>query len=124
MSFQYSDEILRRFRNPKNAGEIKNPDGIGMVGNRSCGDVMHLYIKVENNKIVDAKFKTLGCAAAISFSDLLCDMVKNQNIEDALKLTKDDLVKKLGGVPAPKLHCSLLAVDALHKAIEDFKNKK
>lgn len=123
MSFKYSDEVMKRFRNPKNAGKIENPSGVGVVGNRRCGDIMHVYLKVENNTIIDAKFETLGCAAAIAFSDLLCDMAKNKTVEEALKLTKDDLVKELGGVPAPKLHCSLLAVDALHKAIEDYKKK-
>ncbi len=124
MSFKYSDEVLKRFRNPVNAGKIENPGGVGVVGNRNCGDVMHLYLKVENNVIKDVKFETLGCAAALAFSDLLCDIAKNKTIEQALKITKDELVKELGGVPAPKLHCSLLAVDALHKAIEDFQKKK
>jgi nitrogen fixation NifU-like protein len=123
MSFKYSEEVMKHFHNPQNAGKIENPDGTGVVGNRQCGDVMHLYIKVENNKIIDAKFETLGCCAAIAFSDLLCDLAKNKTIEEALKITKDDLVKKLGGVPPAKLHCSLLAVDALHKAIEDYKKK-
>lgn len=123
-AFKYSDEVLKRFRNPVNAGTIDNPSGIGTVGNRICGDIMELFIKVVDNIIVDAKFKTLGCAAAISFSDVLCDVVKGKTVDDAMKITKDSLVEILGGVPAPKLHCSLLAVDALHKAIEDFRKKK
>lgn len=124
MSFKYSDEVLKRFHNPKNAGEIEKASGVGVVGNRKCGDVMHLYIKVENDKITDIKFKTLGCAAAISVSDLLCDLAKGKTINEAMKITKKDLVNLLGGLPAPKLHCSLLGIDALHKAIEDFKKKK
>ncbi len=124
IAFKYSDEVLKRFRNPKNAGTIDKPSGTGTVGNRTCGDIMELFIKVVDNIIIDAKFKTLGCAAAISFSDVLCDVVKGKTVDEALKITKDDLVKILGGVPAPKLHCSLLAVDALHKAVEDFRQKK
>ncbi|MBN1644498.1 iron-sulfur cluster assembly scaffold protein [Candidatus Woesearchaeota archaeon] len=120
MSFKYSDKLMRHFHNPKNAGKIDNADGIGIVGNRSCGDVMHLYITVKNNIIVDIKFKTLGCAAAISASDLLCELAKGKTIDKAMKITKQDLVELLGGLPAPKLHCSLLAIDALHKAIEDY----
>lgn len=122
--FKYSDEVLKRFRNPKNAGVIDKASGTGTVGNRTCGDIMELFIKVVDNIIVDAKFKTLGCAAAISFSDVLCDVVKGKSVDDALKITKDNLVEILGGVPAPKLHCSLLAVDALHKAVEDYRKKK
>ena len=124
IAFKYSDEVLKHFRNPKNAGVIDNPSGVGTVGNRTCGDIMELFIKVVDNIIVDAKFKTLGCAAAISFSDVLCDVVKGKSVDDAMKITKDSLVEILGGVPAPKLHCSLLAVDALHKAVEDFRKKK
>lgn len=124
MSFRYSDELLRRFRNPKNAGKIENADGVGVVGNRTCGDIMHLYLRVKNNIIVEIKFETLGCAAAIAFSDLLCDTVKNKSIDKALSITKDSLIRELGDVPPIKLHCSLLALDALHRAIEDFKKKK
>jgi len=124
MSFKYSDEVLRRFYNPANAGQIENPDGVGVVGNPACGDVMKLYIKVENDIIIDVKFETLGCAAAISVSDLLCDLVKGKTLADAFKITKKDLVARLGGLPSPKFHCSLLGIDALHKAVEDFKSKK
>jgi nitrogen fixation NifU-like protein len=123
-AFKYSDEVLKHFRNPKNAGTIDKPSGVGIVGNRACGDIMELFIKVVDSIIIDAKFKTLGCAAAISFSDVLCDVVKGKTVDDALKITKDDLVKVLGGVPAPKLHCSLLAVDALYKAVEDYYKRK
>lgn len=119
----YSKKVLEHFKNPKNAGKIENADGIGEVGNRKCGDVMYLYIKVENKIITDIKFQTLGCAAAISCSDVLCDMAKLKSVDEAYKITKDTLIKELDGLPVPKIHCSLLAVDALHKAIEDYKNK-
>ena len=124
MSFRYSEEVLRRFRSPRNAGNIKDADGIGVMGNPACGDVMKLYISVKNGVISDVKFETLGCAAAISVSDLLCDLIKGRSIDEALKITKQDLIRVLGGLPSPKVHCSLLGIDALHKAVEDFKKKK
>ena len=119
----YSEKVLKHFKKPHNVGKIEDADGIGKVGNRACGDVMKLYIKVEDNKIVDIKFETMGCAAAISSSDMLCEMAKGKTIEEALKITKDDLIKELEGLPPVKIHCSVLAVDALHEAIKEYKLK-
>jgi nitrogen fixation NifU-like protein len=126
----YTPKVMETFRNPHNYGEIKNADGIGKVGNIVCGDVMWLYIKVAKNKknqeiIKDIKFKTFGCVAAISTSSIITDLVKGKTIESALKIKKDDIIKKLGGLPSVKYHCSVLAVDALKAAVEDYeKNKK
>ena len=121
---EYTDKVLDFFMNPKNVGEIKDADGIGTVGNPVCGDVMRLYIKVENNKITDAKFKTFGCVAAISTSSMVTELVKGKNIDEALKITNKAVTKALGGLPKKKLHCSVLAEQALKAAIEDYKNKK
>ncbi len=120
----YSEKVLKHFKNPHNVGKIEDADGIGTVGNRACGDVMKLYIKVEDNKIVDIKFETLGCAAAISTSSIITDLAKGKTIEEALKITKDDIVEELKGLPPTKVHCSLLAIDALHAAIKDYQEKK
>ncbi|MBW3000234.1 Fe-S cluster assembly scaffold protein NifU [Candidatus Woesearchaeota archaeon] len=120
----YSEKVMEHFKNPKNAGEIENADGIGKIGNPHCGDVMEVFIKVENDKIVDAKFKTYGCCAAIACSDIVCEMAKGKTLDEALEITKDDVVKALGDLPPLKVHCSILGVDALHKAIEDYKEKK
>ena len=109
---------------PHNMGEIKDADGIGTVGNPKCGDVMAIYIKVKDEKIVDIKFKTFGCAAAIASSSIATEMVKGKTLDEAMKLTRNDVANELGGLPAIKLHCSNLAADALHAAIEDYKKKK
>jgi len=115
--------------NPKNVGEIKNADGIGKVGNRTCGDIMYVYIKVRKNKkgeeiLSDIKFQTLGCAAAIATSDVVIEIAKGKTIQEALKITNKDVVQYLGGLPAVKVHCSLLAEDALGEAIYDYYKKK
>ncbi|MFH0955730.1 MAG: iron-sulfur cluster assembly scaffold protein [Candidatus Falkowbacteria bacterium] len=120
---QYSKKVIEHFRNPHNQGRIKNADAIGQVGNPSCGDVMKIYLKVSKNKngekiIKDIKFETLGCAAAISVSSVLTVMVKGKTLAEALKITKDRIVKNLGGLPPIKVHCSMLGVEALHQAIE------
>lgn len=120
----YTKKVLDHFRNPRNIGEIKDADGVGTVGNPICGDVMTIYIKVKNDRIEDIKFKTYGCAAAISSSSIATEMVKGKTLEEALKLTRDDVANELGGLPAYKMHCSNLAADALHKAIEDYRKKK
>jgi nitrogen fixation NifU-like protein len=122
----YSKEVMKYFKNPKNVGTIKNPDGIGRVGNMTCGDIMELYIKVKNDKIVDIKFQTFGCVVALAVSSMLTEITKGKTINEALKITNKDILKKSGPVPSIKIHCSFLAADALYEAIYDYlsKNKK
>ncbi len=120
----YSEKVMEHFRHPRNVGEIKNPDGIGHVGNPICGDIMELYIKVKNNKIIDAKFKTFGCGAAIATSSMITGMVKGKTIEEALKISNKAVVEALDGLPPVKMHCSVLAKDALKSAIDDYLGKK
>ena len=120
----YNEKVMEAFRNPKNVGEIENPSGIGTVGNEKCGDIMQISLKIENDIIVDAKFKTFGCAAAIATSSTATEMVKGMSVEDALKLTNKKVVETLGGLPAQKLHCSVLAEEAIKKAIENYLEKK
>jgi len=124
----YTKELIEHFQNPRNFGKIKNPDGAGQVGNVVCGDVMYLYIKVGKNKkgeeiIKDVKFETYGCAAAIGTSSVVTDLAKGKNLKEALEITNDKIVKKLGGLPPIKVHCSVLAVDALAEAIFDYLSK-
>ncbi len=121
----YSKEVMKHFVHPKNLGSIKNPDGEGKVGNLLCGDVMKLYIKVKNKKLTDIKFETFGCVVAIANSSMISVMAKGKTLEQAMKITKNDMLKRLGDVPKIKIHCSILAVDALHEAIYDYfvKNK-
>jgi len=119
----YSKKVLEHFKNPHNQGAIKDADAVGKVGNPTCGDVMKIYLKIENDKIKDIKFETLGCAAAIAVSSALTDMVKGKALGKALKITKDQIVKELGGLPPIKIHCSMLGIEALHKAIESYKDK-
>jgi len=117
----YTPKVMEAFKNPHNYGKIKNADGIGKIGNIVCGDVMWLYIKVDDKeKIKDIKFETFGCVAAIATSSMITDLVKGKTIKDALKIKKDDIIKKLGGLPSIKYHCSVLAVDALTEAIYDY----
>ncbi len=120
----YNDKVIETFKNPKNVGEIENADGVGTVGNASCGDIMQISLKIENGIIVDAKFKTFGCTAAIATSSTATEMVKGMTIEEALKLTNQRVVEELGGLPAQKLHCSVLAEEAIKKAIEDYLSKQ
>ena len=119
----YSEKVMDHFANPRNVGEIKDASGVGEVGNPVCGDMMKFYIKVENNIIKDVKFKTFGCGAAIAVSSMVSEMAMGKTIEEALALTNEAVAKELGGLPPNKLHCSNLGADALHKAIEDYKNK-
>ena len=120
----YTEKVMETFKNPHNYGKIKNADGIGKVGNIVCGDVMWLYIKVDKNeKIKDIKFETFGCVAAISTSSIITDLVKGKTIKDALKITKDNIIESLGGLPKIKYHCSVLAVDALVEAVYDYFQK-
>ena len=120
----YSKKVMEHFKNPRNVGEIPNASGIGNVGNPVCGDIMRLYIKVENNIIVDAKFKTFGCGAAIATSSMVTELVKGKTVEDALKISNRAVAEALGGLPPIKMHCSLLAEQALRSAIEDYLKKK
>jgi len=120
----YSKKIMEHIRRPKNMGEIKNADGVATVGNPVCGDIMRLFIKVKNNKISDIKFQTLGCGAAIATSSMITTMVKGKPLSEAEKITKKAIADALGGLPPIKLHCSVLAADALHKAIADYRSKR
>ena len=120
----YNEKIMDAFSNPKNVGEIENADGCGTVGNEKCGDIMQITLKIENDIIVDAKFKTFGCAAAIATSSTATDMIKGMTIEEALKVTNKKVIEVLGGLPAQKIHCSVLAEEAIKKAIEDYQAKK
>lgn len=120
----YNEKVMDVFKNPKNVGEIENPDGIGTVGNASCGDIMQISLRIENDVIVDAKFKTFGCAAAIATSSTATEMIKGMTVEEALKVTNKKVVETLGGLPSQKLHCSVLAEEAIKKAIEDYQSKK
>jgi nitrogen fixation NifU-like protein len=119
----YSKKVLTHFNNPKNMGELKNPDGVGQVGNPTCGDVMKVAIKVKNDKIINIKFQTLGCAAAIASSSVLTELAKGKSLDEAAKISRDDVVKALDGLPSEKVHCSVLAQDALKEAIKDYKKK-
>lgn len=120
----YSKEVMEHFKNPHNIGEIPDADGIGKVGNPICGDLMWAYIKVKDNKIADIKIKTFGCVAAIATSSMVTDLAKGMEIEEALKVTNKDVAEALEGLPPIKMHCSNLAADALHRAIEDYLEKK
>ena len=120
----YNEKVMDVFKNPKNVGEIENADGVGTVGNASCGDIMQISLKIENDVIVDAKFKTFGCAAAIATSSTATEMIKGMTIQQALEVTNKKVVECLGGLPAQKIHCSVLAEEAIKKAIEDYLAKK
>ncbi|NHJ87289.1 MAG: Fe-S cluster assembly scaffold protein NifU [Asgard group archaeon] len=120
----YSKKVMEHFTKPQNVGKIENPDGIGIVGNPKCGDTMEITIKVKDDVIEDIKFRTFGCASAIATSSMTTVMAKGMKIEKALKLTRNDIANELDGLPPHKMHCSNLAVDALHKAIENYQEKK
>jgi len=129
MTLNYSKEVMENFMHPKNLGEIKNPDGIGKVGNPRCGDVMWVYIKVGKNKqgeeiLKDVKFKTFGCAAAIATSSMITQLAKGKKISEAEKITNKDVAEKLKGLPPIKMHCSNLADEALRKAIEEYRKNQ
>jgi nitrogen fixation NifU-like protein len=121
---QYSEKVMDHFKNPRNVGEIPDADGIGNVGNPVCGDIMRLYIKVEDDKIVDAKFKTFGCGAAIATSSMVTEIVKGKSIDEALQISNKAVAEALGGLPRIKMHCSVLAEEALKSAIDDYLKKK
>ena len=120
----YNEKVMDVFKNPKNVGEIENADGTGLVGNASCGDIMQITLKIENDIIVDAKFKTFGCTAAIATSSTATEMIIGKTVEEALTITNKNVVEVLGGLPSQKLHCSVLAEEAIKKAIEDYISKK
>lgn len=120
----YSEKLLEHFKNPRNVGVIENADGIGEAGNPKCGDMMTVYIKVNGDVIEDIKFQTFGCAAAIATSSMMTELVKGKKIEEAMKVSKKDIADALDGLPPIKMHCSLLAEEALKKALEDYFNKK
>ena len=121
---QYSEKVIEHFMNPQNVGEIEDADGEGTVGNPVCGDLMTFYIKVEDNRLVDIKFKTFGCGAAIAVSSMISEMATGKTLEEAKKITKENVAEELGGLPSQKMHCSNLGADALHKAIENYEQGK
>lgn len=121
---QYSDKVMEHFQNPRNVGEIENPDGVGTVGNPVCGDVMKLYLKIKDNVIVDIKFKTFGCGAAIATSSMVTEIVKGKTVEEALKVSNKTVTEALGGLPPVKMHCSVLAEEALNAALDDWKKRQ
>ncbi|MDP3111265.1 MAG: Fe-S cluster assembly scaffold protein NifU [Thermodesulfovibrionales bacterium] len=120
----YSAKVMDHFANPRNVGDMPDADGVGTEGNPTCGDVMQIFIKVKDGKIVDAKFKTFGCGAAIAVSSMITELVKGKTLEEALAISKETVANELGGLPAQKMHCSNLGADALRKAIEDYRSKK
>jgi nitrogen fixation NifU-like protein len=120
----YTEKVMDHFRNPRNMGEIPDADGVGTVGNPICGDMMTIYIKVKDNRIEDIKFKTFGCGAAVATSSMVTEIAKDKTLEDAMKITRASVADSLGGLPPIKMHCSNLAADALHAAIEDYYKKQ
>ena len=116
----YNDKVMEHFKNPRNVGDMENPDGIGRAGSPVCGDTMELYIKVKGGIIADAKFKTFGCGAAIASGSMATEMMKGKSIEEALKISNESVAEALGGLPPPKVHCSVLAEDAIKSAIDDY----
>lgn len=120
----YSEKVMDHFRNPRNVGVIENADGIGEVGNAKCGDIMKMYLKIENDVIVDVKFETFGCGSAIASSSMATEMIKGKPVDEAMKLTNKAVAEALDGLPAHKLHCSVLAEEAIQSALEDYKKRK
>jgi nitrogen fixation NifU-like protein len=120
----YTDKVLDHFRNPRNMGEIPDADGVGTVGNPVCGDLMTIYIKVNNDRIEDIKFKTFGCGAAIATSSMITELARGKTLDEALKISRGDVADNLGGLPPIKMHCSNLAADGLHAAIQDYLKKR
>ena len=120
---EYTEQVMDHFRNPRNMGEMEDASGVGTVGNAKCGDIMRFYIKVEDNVIVDVKFKTFGCGAAIATSSKATELIKGKTIDEALKVTNKAVMEALGGLPPVKVHCSVLAEEALQAAIQDYKDR-
>ena len=121
---EYTDKVIKHYTNPRNVGKIENASGVGEVGNPVCGDIMKIYLKIENDVIVDVKFKTFGCGAAIATSSVSTELIKGKTVEEALKLTNKQVVEELGGLPPVKLHCSVLAEEAIRNAIADYYRKQ
>lgn len=124
MNGPYSEKVMDHFMEPRNMGDIKDADAVGTVGNPACGDVMRLYIKVEDDKITEAKFKTFGCGAAIATSSMATEMIKDKSLEDASKITNEAVAEALDGLPPNKMHCSVLAQEAIEAAIKNYREKK
>jgi nitrogen fixation NifU-like protein len=124
MDIDYSEKVKEHFRNPRNVGTIKDADAVGRVGNPVCGDVMEIQLKIEDNIIEDIKFQTFGCASAIATSSMITEMAKGKTLDEALEITRNDVADELDGLPPVKMHCSNLAADALHSAIEDYMEKQ
>lgn len=120
----YSEKVLDHFSNPRNVGEIEDADGVGEIGNAKCGDIMKMYLKIDDGIITDAKFKTFGCGAAVATSSMATELIKGKSINDALKLTNDAVVEALDGLPAVKIHCSVLAEQAVRSALADYYTKQ
>ena len=120
----YSDKVMEHFLKPRNLGVIENADGVGEVGNAKCGDIMKMYLKIDNDIITDVKFETFGCASAIASSSMATELIKGQRVEDAMQLTNKAVAEALDGLPAYKMHCSVLAEEAIQAALEDYRQKK
>ena len=121
---QYTEKVLDHFQKPRNMGQIPNASGVGEVGNATCGDIMRIYLSIENDIIMDVNFQTYGCGAAVATTSMLTELVKGKTLEEALHITNADVAKELGGLPPVKMHCSNLAADALKVAIEDYRNQQ
>lgn len=121
--FPYSETVMDHFANPRNMGDMENPSAVGNVGNPVCGDMMRLFLKIENGVIVDVKFKTFGCGAAIASSSMLTEMLKGKTLDEAMAISNEEVVNALGGLPEAKIHCSVMAEEALKAAMEDYKSK-
>lgn len=119
----YSEKVMDHFMNPRNVGEMENPDAIGEVGNPTCGDLMKMYLRIEDNIIKDIKFQTFGCGAAIATSSMMTELAMGKTLDEALEITRDDVAESLDGLPPVKMHCSNLSADALRAAIEDYQKK-
>ncbi|MDR3586678.1 MAG: Fe-S cluster assembly scaffold protein NifU [Desulfosporosinus sp.] len=120
----YSEKVMDHFTNPRNVGELENPDGVGEVGNAKCGDIMRIYLDVEGDVIKDVKFKTFGCGAAVATSSMVTEMVKGKTLDEAMVISNAAVAEALGGLPPAKMHCSNLAADALHAAIINYREKQ
>ena len=120
----YSETVMDHFTNPRNVGEMKNPDGVGEAGNPVCGDVMKIFLRIQDERILEARFKTFGCGAAIASSSMATEMVKGKTLAEAWEITNQAVAEALGGLPPEKLHCSVLAEEAIHKAINDYREKR